>query len=424
MAEHLSGGSDVRDHQQDPVRSKFAFIPERRVSDVPRWRRIVGTILLIIGCVLVPVSLSAVWVRNTLLDTDNYVATVSPLASDPHVQQAVATRVTDALYDNADVQAKIADALPTRAAFLAEPVANGVHDAIERATLRLAQTDRFETFWERANRRAHEAFVNVLTGGGSRVSTENGAVAVNVGQIVDNVKAKLDAKGITIFDDVEVPADKQQLVIVQSDSLEQVQGLVDLLQTLAWVIPFVALACFAGAIGLSGNRRRTIQRGALGVAFAVAVELALLKAGRNLYLDAVTTKKSTPGAASAVWDQLTSFLRTAGLTTLALALVIAFAAWVVGPSSAATTVRGWWNRALGRSGGDAATAGPVATFVDRNKSVLRGIGVAIAFLVLIAWNHPTALTVLGIGLIVVVYLVILELIGRNAANPAHPASGA
>jgi hypothetical protein len=371
--------------------------------------------------VLVPVSLSAVWVRNTLLDTDNYVATVGPLASDPHVQQAVASRVTDALYDNADVQAKIADSLPARAAFLAEPVANGVHDAIERAALRLAQTDRFETFWERANRRAHEALVNVLTGGGSRVSTENGAVAVNIGQIVDNVKARLDAKGVTIFDDVEVPAAKQQLVIVQSDSLEQVQGLVDLLQTLAWVIPFVALACFAGAIGLSGNRRRTIQRGALGVAFAVAVELALVKAGRNLYLDAVTTKKSTPGAAGAVWDQLTSFLRTAGLTAIAVALVIAFAAWIVGPSSAAITVRGWWHRALGRSGDDAATAGPVAAFVARNKSVLRGIGIAIALLVLIAWNHPTALTVLGMGLIVVLYLVILELIGRNATNTPHPA---
>jgi hypothetical protein len=51
----------------------------------------------------------------------------------------------------------------------------------------------------------------------------------------------------------------------------------------------------------------------------------------NNSLDAVTTKKSTPGAADAVWDQLTSFLRTSGFTVVALALVIAFAAWVVGP---------------------------------------------------------------------------------------------
>ena len=388
-------------------------------SEVPRWRRIVGTILLVVGCVLVPVSLSAVWVRNTLLDTDNYVSTVGPLASEPEVQHAVANRITDALFNNVDVEQKISDALPPRAGFLAAPVANGVQTAVNGAALRLAESDRFQTLWEKANRRAHAAVVKVLTGGGSRVSTENGTVAINTAQIVDNVKAKLDARGITIFDDVNPPSGNQQFVLFQSEDLTKVQGLVDLLQTLAWVLPFVALACFAGAIGLSGNRRRTVQRGAIGVAFAVALELVLLKGGRNLYLDAVTTKKSTPGAAGAVWDQLTSFLRTAGFTVIALALVIAFAAWVVGPSSAATSLRSWWRRTLGTSsasGADAAAPGPVASFVARSKPLLRGIGVAIAFVVLIAWNHPTPLTVLGIALVLVVYLVIVELLGRSATH--------
>jgi len=259
----------------------------------------------------------------------------------------------------------------------------------------------------------------VLTGGGSRVSTENGTVAIDTAQIVENVKAKLDARGITIFDNVEPR--NEQFVLFQSDDLEQVQGLVDLLQTLAWVLPFVALACFAGAIALSGNRRRTVQRGAIGVAFAVAVQLVLLKAGRNLYLDAVTTKKSTPGAAASIWDQLTTFLRTAGLAVVALALVIAFVAWVVGPSSSAASLRSWWHRALGTSSASGAAApGPVATFVARTKPVLRGVGAALAVIVLIVWNHPTALTVLGIGLIFVVYLVVIELLGRSATLEPAP----
>ncbi len=133
----------------------------------------------------------------------------------------------------------------------------------------------------------------------------------------------------------------------------------------------------------------------------------------------MTTKKSTPGAAGSVWDQLTSFLRTAGLAAIALALVIAFVAWVVGPSSSATSLRGWWNRTLGTSrasGSEATSPGPVATFVARSKPLLRGIGAAIAFIVLILWNHPTALTVLGIGVLLVVYLVVLELLGRSATH--------
>ena len=63
-------------------------------TKAPRWRRIVGALLVVIGCLLVPLSLSAVWVRNTLLDTDNYVSTVGPLADNADVQHAIANRVT------------------------------------------------------------------------------------------------------------------------------------------------------------------------------------------------------------------------------------------------------------------------------------------------------------------------------------------
>ena len=140
----------------------------------------------------------------------------------------------------------------------------------------------------------------------------------------------------------------------------------------------------------------------------------LLKADRNLYLDTVTTNKSTPGAAAAVWDQLTSFLRTSAFATIALTLVIAFVAWVIGPSSAAAHLRGCWHQALGRSGGSVEEAGPIPTFVARSKNLLRGIGATIAVVVLIMWTHPSALTVLAITVLFVVYLALIEFIGRNA----------
>src|SRR6476660_1572247 len=109
------------------------------MSDIPRWRRVVGAFLLVVGCVLVPISLSAVWVRNTLLDTDQYVSTVGPLASDPEVQQALAARITTAVMTRADVAEKIADALPSSAAFLAVPIENAVGSTVNDAALRLVE---------------------------------------------------------------------------------------------------------------------------------------------------------------------------------------------------------------------------------------------------------------------------------------------
>src|SRR5262245_44327928 len=94
--------------------------------DVPRWRRVVAMVLLIVGVVLVPVSLSAIWVRNTLLDTDQYVATVAPLADNPDIQQGLADRITTALFADDRVQDRIAEALPSRADVLAAPIASGL----------------------------------------------------------------------------------------------------------------------------------------------------------------------------------------------------------------------------------------------------------------------------------------------------------
>jgi hypothetical protein len=387
---------------------------------VPRWRRIIAGLLLVIGCVLVPVSLSAVWVRNTLLDADNYVETVGPLAESSNIQHGLADRITTALFADGKVQAKIADVLPPKAEVLAAPLSGGLETFVNSAALKLIQSDRFQTLWDNVNRKAHAAVVDVLTGGGSRVSTKDGTVEINVEQIFTNVKQRLDDRGISLFDSVQLPEKYQTVVLFQSETLEQVQGGVDLLQTLAWVLPVVLLICFAGAIALSSNRRRTIFRGGIGVALAVGIQLALLSAGRNFYLDAITKSGLRRGSAGDVWDQVTSFLRASGTTVIVLALVIALVAWIAGPSRVAGHIRNLWNRALAGAGGKADDAdvatGSIASFIARSKNTLRGVGVGIAILILILWNHPTPGTVLGVGILLLVYLAVIEFLGRASSS--------
>ena len=64
-------------------------------------------VLVVLVCILAPVSVLAVWLHNTVLDTDQYVATVAPLAHDPAVQEAIATRVTNSLVASTDLEARV-----------------------------------------------------------------------------------------------------------------------------------------------------------------------------------------------------------------------------------------------------------------------------------------------------------------------------
>jgi hypothetical protein len=42
------------------------------------WRTLVATILIVIGCLLAPVSVLAVWAANEVSNTGRYVATMEP----------------------------------------------------------------------------------------------------------------------------------------------------------------------------------------------------------------------------------------------------------------------------------------------------------------------------------------------------------
>ena len=98
-----------------------------------RGRRVIVALLLIVACVLAPLSVLAVWTRNTLLDTDQYVSTVAPLATNEAIIDAAAANITAALVSETDVEAKVRDALPPRADFIAPAVAQLARDRGEPA---------------------------------------------------------------------------------------------------------------------------------------------------------------------------------------------------------------------------------------------------------------------------------------------------
>src|SRR5438445_6292075 len=105
----------------------------RPVSEPPRkprlWRRLCVAVLLILGFILTPVAVLVTYAKTQILDTDRYVATVKPLASDPAIQRYVADTISNQLLAQVDVKAYVDDAvsaLPPRAQALAGPIASAV----------------------------------------------------------------------------------------------------------------------------------------------------------------------------------------------------------------------------------------------------------------------------------------------------------
>jgi uncharacterized membrane protein len=389
------------------------------------WRTPLVVVLILIAGVLAPASIVARWARDTVSDTDRYVQTVAPLANDPAVQKAIANRVTGEIFQRVDVRAVTQDAIDALAAqglpprvsdglsALSAPLAGGVRSFVTTQVTKLVESDAFADAWAQANRQAHTQLVAVLTGEGSdAVSVANGTVALNLGPIIETVKQRLSAAGFTLAE--QIPAVNAQFTIFQSDDITKAQSAFSALDNLASWLPVVALLLLALAVYVARSRRRALMWSALAVAGSMLLLGAALNIFRPVYLDALDSRVQSIDAAAAVYDQLVGFIRLNLRAVLVVALAVAVAAWLTGPSG--TGSREGISRSMGwlRGGAEHAglNTGPVGAFVYRSRSVLRCAIAGVAVLAYLLQDHPTGVSALTILVVTVLALLVVEFLAR------------
>jgi hypothetical protein len=412
--------------------------PEARAAR-HRWRTIVASLLIVVACLLAPLSVAAIWTRNQVTNTDRYVATITPLASDPAVQQAITDQITAQVFTYIDIQAlttQVVDALSARvegrglppqtaAALqgLAGPVANGVQGFVRTQVERIVQSQAFEDAWIQANRVAHDALVKALTGeGGGAVTVEGDTVSLNLAPFIQTVKQQLVAQGFTLAE--RIPQVDKSFVLFQSEDITRARSAFNLLNALGVWLPVIAIVLLVLGVYVAKDHRRALVGAGIGIAVSMVVLALGLAVFRSIYLDAVPASVLPHDAAAVLYDTIVRFLRLGLRTILVLALVIAAGAFLTGQSATAVRTRQGITRAIGWLQGTAEHAGlrtgPVGTWVDANKRALRIGAVALAALMLVFWGRPTGKVVLGLTLALLFVLAVIEFLGR----PAHRAEAA
>jgi hypothetical protein len=403
-----------------------------------RWRGFVAGLLIVVGSLLAPLSVLAVWANREVSDTSQYVKTVAPLAHNADVQAAVTDAVTKQVFTYVDVAAltsQLLDALQARGVppelaarlhGLEGPITNGVQGFVHDKVAEVVASPAFAQAWTQANTVAHEQMVNVLSGKqGGAVSSKNGQVTVNLGPFVDDVKKKLVAQGFTVASNI--PAVNASFTVFESQGVTKAQGLYSLLNTLGSWLPFIALLLLGIGIYVAGNHRRATLASGLGVAGGMLLLGLGLAIVRPLYLDAVPSTLPHD-AAAAVFDTVVRFLRTSLRAVLVAGLVVALAAFMSGGSVTAVSTRRALVRGIGWLRGGAESAGlrtgQFGPWVWDHKRWLRVGTVAAGAVALIFWTQPTAGVVVLLAVLVLLVLAVIEFLGRPPGPAAPPGAHA
>ncbi|TQK45544.1 hypothetical protein FBY35_7117 [Streptomyces sp. SLBN-118] len=401
-------------------------------------RKVSSAVLIVLACILVPLSVLTVWVHDIALDTDRYVETVAPLASNPDIEDAAVNRAVQAVnvrFDAKEFTSNVAawlqsQGLPPTAAQavrgFAPQLESAVDSAVEKVARRFVESDRFETLWTEANRAGHAAVVHALTGKGrGAIGVEEGTVTLSVGTVVDTVKKDLVDAGLQPAS--KIPDVNKTLVLFKSDKLAKIQDAAHALDVLGNWMPIITVLIGAAGVLLAYRRRRALAKTALGAALGCLIVAIALVIARRYYLDHLPNQVQSDAAAAAVFDTLLRFLRVTLRTVIVLGVVIALGAYLIGPGRLPVAVRATSERTADSAArwGDAhgVTTGPVGTWTNKYRRWIN-LGVLLLLALIFAlWNNPTVLTVLLLVLILLAALAVISLLAATGRTRTPAPAG-
>ncbi|MGW6459061.1 hypothetical protein ACWF94_24595 [Streptomyces sp. NPDC055078] len=272
-----------------------------------------STVLIVLVALLAPLSVLAVWAEREIGDTDGYVSAMAPLASESAVRNAVADRIAEEVV-------RQAGAGPLSGSD-AGPLPGSMGELVHDAVLSFAGTEPYRTAWNTVNRAAHTAVEQALT------SADSDPASIDLAPVIDQVKRQLSLEGVPFAD--RIPVVDARVAVVDPDRLGAAREAFHDLQ-LAWVwLPLLTVLLAVAAYPLARRRLPAlVVSGGLGVALAVGGLLLRLAVavGRVLVLRDLPPDVDLP-AAGAVFDALTSTLRTASWWLMGLGVVVGAVVW-------------------------------------------------------------------------------------------------
>jgi len=414
------------------LRAEAAKRGRRRIG----WRAPVATLLVLLGCVLAPVSVLGIWTANQVSDTSRYVANMTPLITQPPIQNALTDKVTNAITSNLDLSGHVSQASAAlndrgfnRVGGLLQSVSPSIVSAVNgyvHGTVHsLVTSPRFANAWVQVNTVAHQTLVTALSGGKGAVSTSNGQVTLDLTPFINIVKQDLSARGFTLID--KLPPIHPTLQLFSSKELTKAQSLYRLINNLKIVLPILTLLLIGAGVYVAKGHRRTLVAAGLGFAASMLVLGIALQIGRSIYLNSVPESVLPSDAAAAAYDTLVRFIKEGLRAMLVVGLVVAIAAFFTGPSATAVKTRraivsgfGWLRGLAERQG---VSTGPVGAWTYAHRKGLRVSAVALMALIFVFWGQPSAALGITLAIVALALLGLIELIGRPPAAPVPEPAG-
>ncbi len=389
---------------------------------------VLATVLIIIGTLLAPVALAASWAKVQLADTDRFVSAFAPLASDPQVQAYITTQVVTLVEAQVDIPTLTSDVIDgiislgtgpkatTALNSLKGVAATGLESLVSSTVANLVASDTFANVWTQALRISHNQLENVMSNNsnGAVVVGSNGSIGIQLGPIVDQVKAALLARNVSFAS--KIPTVDKTITVVQSTNIPQARSIYHLAVALGNWLPWIALLFLTAGVLVARRKSVALIWAAVSFGFMMLLTAIGVDIGQTIFVQSVSPSLLPAGVGDALWSALFGGMQRLAAALVVLASILVVVAWFSGPFSISRKLRGFFGdgTALVRNSAEkhGITTGAVGQWIYRQRVLLHTL-IALIAAALVLFVRP-----LTVGLVVwtlvisVIVIVILEFIQR------------
>jgi len=228
-------------------------------------------VLIVLASIAVSLATLAIGVQQLVLNTDRWVATVGPLATDSDVQSSIANAAATQVLGAIDVQGRV-QSLPGPIQRLVAPAESGIDSFVNEQALNIARSGQFATAWTSVNRTVHQALVELLRGDTQAspvLRVSNGELQLDILALVPGLEQRLQQLPVNPL--AAAPADFGYVSLAAASGLVRAQQAVQLIDRGTLLLVLAAIGLILGSLVISPDRRRTTLRLALGVAIGLLV---------------------------------------------------------------------------------------------------------------------------------------------------------
>src|SRR6478609_1480078 len=284
------GPATVAEPAAQPAEPSGALKVWRAIDRGPQAKpwRVLSIVLLVLGCVLAPIGVTAGWAKNLVVDQQAYLDAVDPLITDPAIVNAAEARLVAGI-DDAITKLNIADkigteleslGLPPKLATLATTYLatfrTDITNAITNMVDELVTSPKVATVWHSANATLHTKFVQIMRGDSpGKLHSLN----VDLSAAVTQVKEKLETSGVSWA--AQIPDVPVVIDIAGNANVQRVAGYYNLLDTLGSWLPIIAALLLLLSILIAPSRLGGLAKAAGWLAVSMVVLIVLLVIGRN-----------------------------------------------------------------------------------------------------------------------------------------------